>query len=53
MFDEADDGAPDAVVERWDPQMLIFTSGTTGPSKGVLCTYLQISHGCARRSTAT
>jgi crotonobetaine/carnitine-CoA ligase len=22
--------------------MLIFTSGTTGPSKGVLCTYLQI-----------
>lgn len=42
VLDEADDGAPDANVERWDPQMLIFTSGTTGPSKGVLCTYLQI-----------
>ena len=27
--------------------MLIFTSGTTGPSKGVLCTYLQI-HTTAR-----
>ena len=34
---------PDATVERWDPQMMIFTSGTTGPSKGVLCTYLQIN----------
>ena len=27
--------------------MMIFTSGTTGPSKGVLCTYLQI-HTTAR-----
>jgi crotonobetaine/carnitine-CoA ligase len=41
-LDQADDGAPVATVERWDPQMMIFTSGTTGPSKGVLCTYLQI-----------
>ncbi len=41
-LDAADDGEPDAEVERWDPQALIFTSGTTGPSKGVLCTYLQI-----------
>jgi carnitine-CoA ligase len=47
ILDEDDDGAPDAHVERWDPQMLIFTSGTTGPSKGVLCTYLQI-HTAAR-----
>ena len=47
MLDHADDGAPDATVERWDPQMMIFTSGTTGPSKGVLCTYLQI-HTTAR-----
>jgi crotonobetaine/carnitine-CoA ligase len=47
VLDSDDDGAPDAAVERWDPQMLIFTSGTTGPSKGVLCTYLQI-HTTAR-----
>ncbi len=37
-----DDGATDAHVERWDAQTIIFTSGTTGPSKGVLCSYLQI-----------
>ena len=37
-----DDGHPDAPVERWDPQALIFTSGTTGPSKGVLCSYLHL-----------
>jgi carnitine-CoA ligase len=46
-LDAADDGAPDALVERWDPQMMIFTSGTTGPSKGVVCPYLQI-HTAAR-----
>lgn len=37
-----DDGLPDSQPEIWDAQMMIFTSGTTGPSKGVLCTYLQI-----------
>jgi crotonobetaine/carnitine-CoA ligase len=47
IFDEADDGTPDELVERWDPQALIFTSGTTGPSKGVLCPYLQL-HTTAR-----
>ena len=31
-----------ANVNVWDPQMVIFTSGTTGPSKGVLCPYLQM-----------
>jgi len=30
-----------ADMQPWDPQMVIFTSGTTGPSKGVLCPYLQ------------
>lgn len=31
---------PDPVtLEPWDTQMVIFTSGTTGPSKGVLCPY--------------
>jgi carnitine-CoA ligase len=28
-------------VEPWDTHMVIFTSGTTGPSKGVLSTYRQ------------
>ncbi len=28
-----------APVQPWDIQMIIFTSGTTGPSKGVLCPY--------------
>jgi crotonobetaine/carnitine-CoA ligase len=27
-------------IEPWDPQQIIFTSGTTGPSKGVLTSYL-------------
>lgn len=38
-----DDGLaemPD-VVEPWDTQYIIFTSGTTGPSKAVLSSYLQ------------
>ena len=26
-------------IHPWDTQMIIFTSGTTGPSKGVLCSY--------------
>lgn len=33
--------AEPADVNVWDPQAVIFTSGTTGPSKGVLCPYLQ------------
>lgn len=28
-----------ADLEIWDLQMVIFTSGTTGPSKGVMCPY--------------
>jgi crotonobetaine/carnitine-CoA ligase len=34
------DGMPD-VVEPWDTQYIIFTSGTTGPSKAVLSSYTQ------------
>ncbi|MFK8043033.1 AMP-binding protein [Congregibacter sp.] len=34
------DAPPDAAdLATWDLQMVIFTSGTTGPSKGVLCPY--------------
>lgn len=29
-------------AQLWDPQTIIFTSGTTGPSKGVLSPYLQL-----------
>lgn len=37
------DGLPamPVVVEPWDTQYIIFTSGTTGPSKAVLSSYLQ------------
>ena len=31
-----------AEVNQWDLQMIIFTSGTTGPSKGVMCPYLHM-----------
>jgi len=34
-------------VLPWDVNMMIFTSGTTGPSKGVLCTYVQTWSGGA------
>ena len=38
---------PERAVEPWDPNYLMFTSGTTGPSKGVLCTYVQSWCGAA------
>ena len=38
---------PERPVEPWDPNYLMFTSGTTGPSKGVLCTYIQSWCGAA------
>lgn len=34
--------APQRVIEPWDPHQIIFTSGTTGPSKAVLCSYLHL-----------
>ena len=34
-------------IELWDPQCLIFTSGTTGPSKGVLSPYRQLAMSSA------
>ncbi|MEJ8567871.1 AMP-binding protein [Elongatibacter sediminis] len=40
--DLVDAGTPveqPADVDIWDLQMVIFTSGTTGPSKGVMCPY--------------
>lgn len=35
----ADVVPPAAELATWDLEMVIFTSGTTGPSKGVLCPY--------------
>ena len=39
----AGDPAPlDPPLEPWDTQSIMYTSGTTGPSKGVLSSYLHI-----------
>ncbi|MDF2233358.1 AMP-binding protein [Albimonas sp. CAU 1670] len=32
-------------IEPWDVQTILFTSGTTGPSKAVLASYVQINTG--------
>ncbi|MBX3529079.1 MAG: AMP-binding protein [Rhizobiaceae bacterium] len=42
-FDAADPAAcPDVTVEPWQAQFILFTSGTTGPSKGAIVTYVQM-----------
>ena len=42
-FDGADPAAaPDVVVEPWQTQFILFTSGTTGPAKGAIVTYVQM-----------
>lgn len=42
-FDAADPAlCPDVVVEPWQAQFILFTSGTTGPSKGAIVTYVQM-----------
>jgi crotonobetaine/carnitine-CoA ligase len=42
-FDAADPAkVPDVTVEPWQAQFILFTSGTTGPSKGAIVTYVQM-----------
>jgi crotonobetaine/carnitine-CoA ligase len=42
-FDSANPSdAPEVVVEPWQAQFILFTSGTTGPSKGAIVTYVQM-----------
>jgi crotonobetaine/carnitine-CoA ligase len=41
IFQTAEPVEPEVPVEPWDPNYIMFTSGTTGPSKAVICTYLQ------------
>ena len=40
LVGDSDEVSAPADVNAWDLQMVIFTSGTTGPSKGVMCPYL-------------
>lgn len=37
----ADVAPPVQVIQPWDTQFVLYTSGTTGPSKGVLSSYAQ------------
>lgn len=43
-LDSADDAVPalERDIAPWDLQSIIFTSGTTGPSKGVLSSYVHL-----------
>lgn len=34
---------PERPVQPWDPYAIILTSGTTGPSKGVVCSYSHLA----------
>lgn len=42
--------APLRRIEPWDPMAIIFTSGTTGPSKAVSMSYLHLFSNCGPES---
>ncbi len=37
-----DPGELERAIAPWDTQMIVYTSGTTGPSKGVVCSYAHL-----------
>lgn len=41
LFDDGPAMLPAIDIQPWDAATIIFTSGTTGPAKGVPCTYAQ------------
>lgn len=44
-FEDVEGNAPASLarpIEPWDTQAVVYTSGTTGPSKGVLMSYLHL-----------
>jgi crotonobetaine/carnitine-CoA ligase len=47
ILEEGRHAEPERAVEPWDPIYLMLTSGTTGPSKAVVCTYVQAWCGAA------
>jgi len=47
VLEGADRAEPSRPVAPWDPNYIILTSGTTGPSKAVICTYVQSWCGAA------
>ncbi|MGB3866332.1 MAG: AMP-binding protein [Xanthobacteraceae bacterium] len=44
LLEQSDDHLPELAdpIEPWDTHAIIFTSGTTGPSKGVLQSYMHL-----------
>jgi carnitine-CoA ligase len=42
LDDREDPGPPEVNVKPWDMQSIVYTSGTTGPSKGVISSYAHL-----------
>ncbi len=51
VLSTAGDSPPEHDIAPWDTHMVIFTSGTTGPSKGVLSSYIHsVTAACGFRN---